>query len=275
MEHLTPIIPGHFSLTYNIGEFNQADNASVKIESEIPLTIKDNDPFNVITVKEKRNGLNYSYHAFLTEPYLKLPVQEAGSIGKDKFTYIKISSENEWSKITSNMRTRFEKVLSQPLPKEYVPLIQEVQKSNSLEDKVNQLLVHMTQKYNYLGDWRTVSGGFTPRSLDEIASTKFGDCKDFSVMTVKLLREMKITADVALVMRGPATIIRLMAYDIPGMDLFNHAIVRIEDKGKVYWIDPTNKLSFGLNQRSDISGRPALPLTTKNKLEDIPLNSSE
>lgn len=275
MDYNTAIVPGHFSMTFNIGEFNQADNASIKIESEIPLSVVDNDPFNVINVREKKNGVLFSYHAFLTEPYLKLPVQEGGSLTKDKFTFIKISSDKDWNKITNDMRTRFEKVLSQPVPKDYVSLIQEMQKIGSLEDKVNNLLAYMTQKYNYLGDWRTVSGGFTPRSLEEIASTKFGDCKDFSVMTVKLLREMKINADIALVMRGPGPIIRMMSYETPSMDLFNHAIVRIEDKGKVFWVDPTNKLSFGLNQRLDISGRPALPLIAKVGLENIPLNPDE
>lgn len=275
MDVSTAIVPGHFSSTFNIGEFSQADNASIKIDSEVPLHVLENDPYKVISVSERKQGIKYHYHVYLSEPYLKLPIEEVGSLPLSKYTFLRFSTDKDWKKITTSMKDRFEKVLTQPLPKEYSGLIQELKKIEKLEDKVNHVIAHVTQKYNYLGDWRTINGGFSPRNLEEIANTKFGDCKDFSVMTTKILRELKIQADVALVFRGIGPQARVISYELPSTDLFNHAIVRIEDSGKTYWVDPTNKISYGLNFRSDISGRSVLPLTNKHALEHIPLNPPE
>jgi tetratricopeptide (TPR) repeat protein len=274
METTQAIVPGHFSMTFRMGEINQADNAIFKIDSELPLEHLENDPFNVLSMREQKKDGRYFYQGTLTEPYLKLPVEEAGSIDQTKLTFLKFSTDKDWNKISTNLKSGFEKVLSDKLPDEFLPLISELQKLKSLEEKVNHLLGYMTEKYNYLGDWRTLSGGFSPRKLSEISSTKFGDCKDFSVLTARILREINIKSDIAIVFRGPGPVARVNSYVLPSMDIFNHAIVRIEDKDKIFWIDPTNKLSFGLNHRQDISGRPALNLMT-GLLGDIPLNTAE
>lgn len=275
MDISSTVVAEHFSVQFRLGEFNQADESTMLVESEMPLNVQKSDPFKVLSFNESKKDNKYFYEVKLNEPYLKLAVEEASSPSLSIVTFIRFGSDKDWKRISNNMKDRFEKKLSEKLPVEYETLIAELQKYKSLEDKVNHLLAHVTKNYNYLGDWQTLDGSFSPRSLQDISKTKFGDCKDFSVITAAILRKLNLKADIALVTRGTSSIIKGISYDLPSMELFNHAIVRLQDKGKVYWIDPTNKVSYGLNHREDIGGRPVLALNGLATLETIPLNNLE
>jgi hypothetical protein len=120
----------------------------------------------------------------------------------------------------------------------------------------------------YMGDWRPTKGGHLPRPLDVIASTKFGDCKDFTVATAAILRRLGMEAKAAWVERGSQpTPLPSLALD----NAFNHAIVWVKTDGKEYWVDPTNFTSFAQGIFDDIVDRPALIIDGKNsRLVNIP-----
>lgn len=65
---------------------------------------------------------------------------------------------------------------------------------------------------------------------------RFGDCKDKSQLLAALLDGLGITARVALVHSDGA---RGLDSVLPTPHRFNHAIVRAEVDGRVYWLDPT------------------------------------
>lgn len=75
-----------------------------------------------------------------------------------------------------------------------------------------------------------------PRSLPEICSTRFGDCKDKSALLVALLRELGIEAWPALA----NTMLKDRVQEFgPSPFAFDHAIVVYRLDGRDHWIDPT------------------------------------
>ena len=115
----------------------------------------------------------------------------------------------------------------------------------------------LADRIRYVGDWREVDGGFVPRPLKTIASTGFGDCKDFSISTIAILRHLGFEANPALIERGP------IATPIPSLPwfAFNHAIVSVKLGGSERWIDPTNLASFAHGTFEDILDRDVLVMS--------------
>jgi len=92
-------------------------------------------------------------------------------------------------------------------------------------------------------------GGFTPRSLDNICATRYGDCKDKSKLYVYMARRLGLDACPALVNTRDGYGLDTW---LPTGVAFDHCIVRVVADGTVYWLDPTRLM------------QPS-PLTTLNK----------
>jgi hypothetical protein len=137
-------------------------------------------------------------------------------------------------------------------------------------DIINSVTSQLSEKIRYMGDWRTIEGKFSPRSLKAVADSGVGDCKDFSASTAAILNSLGFKAHAALVMRG-------LAYlppekTLPSYYNSNHAIVKATSKdGQIFWIDPTNFTSMADGIYPDISDRPVLVLDSQNpSYENIP-----
>jgi transglutaminase-like putative cysteine protease len=85
-------------------------------------------------------------------------------------------------------------------------------------------------------------GGLTPRELESIWSTRFGDCKDAARLYVAGARRMGLDACAALV---STTHGQALNDWIPSPGVFNHCIVRVRLNGVSYWLDPTTPLQSG------------------------------
>jgi transglutaminase-like putative cysteine protease len=87
------------------------------------------------------------------------------------------------------------------------------------------------------------SGAFRPRPPGEVLRSRYGDCKDKSLLAVALLRAMGFDAAPALVStrwRGH------LDEQLPSAGDFDHAIVRLRLEGKTYWIDVTETAQGGV-----------------------------
>ncbi|MDE0092069.1 MAG: transglutaminase family protein, partial [Oligoflexia bacterium] len=124
---------------------------------------------------------------------------------------------------------------------------------------INFVMSALIDKIRYMRDWRSINGGYIPRSLSVIVKTGFGDCKDMSISLSALLRQLGFKAQVALVFRN-STRHSSDDYTLPNKGAFNHAIVRATVKDKVFWLDPTNFSVYSRGVFSDIANRPALVL---------------
>lgn len=82
-------------------------------------------------------------------------------------------------------------------------------------------------------------GGYTPRALAAICSTRYGDCKDKTKLFVAMARKLGVDACPALVNTRDGYILNEC---LPSAQLFDHCIVRVAIGDKVHWLDPTRQL---------------------------------
>ena len=106
-------------------------------------------------------------------------------------------------------------------------------KNRGRREVVQQLLKRLDE-IRYTGV-QFGQASFVPRRPDEVLARRYGDCKDKATLLVAWLRAAGIPASLALLAAGydqdvPET--------LPGMGLFNHAIVYVPGSPAL-WIDPT------------------------------------
>lgn len=111
-------------------------------------------------------------------------------------------------------------------------------------------------------------GGFRPRPLEDIWRTRYGDCKDGSVLLTAVLRALGVEAACALVntFRGED-----LPRTPPNVLAFNHCIVRARLGDRTIWLDPTNSIQAGdLDHLTQAAFHHGLPLETGATLESMP-----
>jgi transglutaminase-like putative cysteine protease/tetratricopeptide (TPR) repeat protein len=152
----------------------------------------------------------------------------------------------------------------------------------SVADKENALIDYLDREVRYTGI-EFGEAAIVPHSPAEVLSQKYGDCKDKATMLVTMLRAAGIPAYVALLNAGSRMDVPA---DLPGMGLFDHAIVyvpAIPAAGKhdiaipALWIDATDQyarlgqLPSGDQGRKALIARPettALTLTPESTSKD-------
>lgn len=264
--------PDFYSDAYYFGTEYQK-SARVILHSQLPLITQVNDPESVLKVSKsthKKNEYPNELEIRLKRPVLKNVTDEADPyLDTSKLPSITIASTRDWSMVSKSVVDQYESTLNSPLP----PLFQKIANgARSIQDPVarlNFVTSRLADKVRYLGDWRTLKGKWIPRPLKTIASSQFGDCKDFSASVAAIARNTGLQADVAWVWRGwnPVT----ESYELPSAFRFNHAIARIKSGTRVFWVDGTNVASYAQGIPGDISDRPALILSPQNSvIERLP-----
>lgn len=251
-----PVAPGFFSMEFIYG-FEYLKAAKVQIASEIPLFIQQNDPEHFLTLQQTKSHL-YQVDISLKKPVLKFPIDENFVAANGKvLPWVTLSTVQTWPLYGNFFAKRYDAVTNQPLPALFNKIAAEAESKTTLVDKINTVTMRLAENISYMGDWRTIKGGFIPRDLAVIAKTKIGDCKDFSAATSAILRKIGIKAHVALVYRGEEL---KSPNDLPTTVSFNHAFVRVQTPDKTLWIDPTNFSSFAQGLYPDIAEKRALVL---------------
>jgi transglutaminase-like putative cysteine protease/Tfp pilus assembly protein PilF len=107
---------------------------------------------------------------------------------------------------------------------------------NSRDDKAAAIVQYLDREVRYTG---VEFGDATvvPRSPRETLTRKYGDCKDKAALLVAMLRTVNIPAYVALLDAGDREDVAL---DLPGMGMFDHAIVYVPGPPDL-WIDATDE----------------------------------
>ncbi|MFL3877151.1 hypothetical protein wTkk_001086 [Wolbachia endosymbiont of Trichogramma kaykai] len=249
------------SLSY-YGDYLQADNT--KINSELPLKIKVNDPREVLEIAEEKNDDIHSISIALKKAVYENTMNEPhnGILNIKHNTWVSLSSLSKWEDLAKELAPGYHSVINQPLPAVFEVIAKSAADKNSDEDKINAVTSLLNEKVQYMGDWRTVSGKYFPRDLEKIADSQVGDCKDFSASTAAVLQELGYKVQPILVMRGTTSTSNPEA--LPNIGNFNHVMLKVTNKdGKIYWIDPTNTVSMAQGIFPDIADRNALVLNSE------------
>lgn len=105
----------------------------------------------------------------------------------------------------------------------------------SRDEKASAILQYLDREIRYTGV-EFGAAAVVPRSPKETLARRYGDCKDKAALLVAMLRTANISAYIALL---NATNREDVAPDLPGMGMFDHAIVYVP--GPDLWVDATDQ----------------------------------
>lgn len=254
LKNTVPYIPGLYSDMISIGYRGLIENHKEIWKSKKPINFEIKDVDNYYSIKQAENVIELN----LKRPIFLRVIEEEDSLRNPvSLVWIGVSTMREWSDYPVSTINHYEKVIESPLTPIFNTIYQKAKEQISPIDQINTVTSNLANEVRYLGDWRLVKGAYHSRTLKQISDTKYGDCKDFSVSTAAILRKLGYETHVSLIYRDRNY------FEIPlalPLNDFNHAIVWAKKDGEVYWIDPTNTISYAQGIFPDIENRRALIL---------------
>ncbi len=154
--------------------------------------------------------------------------------------YLRLSAFHQWNDVAAWGRTLF--AAPAALPDELEQLVTHWQ--NTLPDREARIAAAIRWVQDDIRYFAFAMGenNWRPRDLTTITSTRFGDCKDKSLLLAALLRRLGEYAWPALVNTYAREHTHTLA---PSPHAFNHAIVALRDDTGWRWTDPTLRLQRG------------------------------
>ncbi len=258
-------VPGVFSYAVVANAQLIQPGSSYEFRSKLPLDVEAVDPDHYFIVTQKRDKEFYTVEVKTAKTALFNAVNEKDGewYKTPPFPRVYISSTRDWKDIGAALSPAYLHELQQPLPAAFAAIRDQAAKlPDDFVARTNFVTSALADEVRYYGDWRSIKGSYTPRSMQTIADTNTADCKEFSLVTAAILNGLGYKTNIALVWRNSNL---PWAIPLPTMNAFNHAIVRVEDKsGRIHWIDPTNLASRAQAIRGDIAGRASLILDGAN-----------
>ena len=254
VNHTKAQVPGFFHDHFTLGHRAAVENFHEVWESDAPLFVDVADPKNYLKVEHTENRIEIT----LTKPIFTEIVEEKDVIeSADSLLWVGISNIEKWSDFPKETIEAYETVINSPLPEKLKNIMEKAKDVGNPIDQINQVTSQLAENLRYLGDWRLVKGAYHPRTLEQIATSGYGDCKDMSVSTASILKKLGYTTHAVFISRTKELIespIQIAAL------FFNHAIVWAKKDGKEYWVDPTNFTSSVQRIFPDIADRKAVIL---------------
>ena len=150
-----------------------------------------NDPNNHLEVKKGNEGDYQTLDVTLKKPIYNLTIAEGFTVlPESKMTWVALSSLKNYEEISTILAPKYEAVINEKLPKMFEEIVDGAKLINNETDQINYVTSKLAEKVRYMGDWRTVKGQIYPRPFELVASTGYGDCKDFSSSTAAILKKL-------------------------------------------------------------------------------------
>ena len=150
------------------------------------------------------------------------------------FPAVSFSTGTSWQQVAAE----YEKIVEAHLDGvDLKPVVEKLtQGKRSRNEKAQAVLEYLDKQIRYTGV-EFGDAAIVPHSPAETLARRYGDCKDKSTLLVAMLRAAGIPAYVALLNVGD----RLdVPSDLPGMGLFDHAVVYVPGDADL-WIDATDE----------------------------------
>jgi Flp pilus assembly protein TadD len=231
---------------------------SVTTPSEVTLKYRPQLLPNVNIEKAESNGrTTFTFDQGRLEP------QESERLlppDVPRWPHIALTTATSWHDLASRYESR---IKSQVRPDEVVELVKGI--TGSDDEKIAAILARVHANARYTGI-EFGESSIIPQPPSETLKRKYGDCKDKATLLVSMLRAAGIPANLVLLNAGGG-------YDvdpnIPGMNLFDHAIAYLPTKDT--FIDATAEYSRYRDLPSDDQGRLALIVSGETQeLKRIP-----
>lgn len=272
-----PRIAGLMSHTLIWGLEHPILSGTFTFESKTPLyfDISHAARKSIAFTKGRLPSGNLLWKAEIKTPiFTKQEGEPGGILTTSSVSRLQISNQNSWTSVLEFLKPKFSNPAT-TLPAEFQKIVDTVKSIPKSDDRFNKVLELLHQTITYQSTWNESGDGYTPQPLANLVAGKRGDAKDFAFATASILRVLGHTADVTLVWRQAPTE-RVWIEErptTPSLAMFNHAIVRVNEQGKLRYFDPTNSLQFAEGYLSDIGG--SWSLTTGTDLRPFELLPSE
>lgn len=255
-----PMLPGHFETSIGFLPDVYVKSFDYQLESALPLVMKVYDQKRFFKIEHDGSQSELKKLSVKIDKPMVLGItDEPGRLPWQKIPRIELSSFKSWDELSAGFTPGYQAVASQPLPAMFAAIVKQAKAKKTIKEQINTVTASLAEKVQYQGDWRSVSGRYFPRSLKRIVATGQGDCKDFTISTVVMLRALGLDAYPALVHRGYNDL--QWPADIAKINTFNHAFVYVKrPSGSDWWVDPTNQQSMAGLTFDDVSDKPALVL---------------
>ncbi len=190
---------------------------------------------------------------------------------------IGISTGRSWHSIASRYGAVVQRQIADSAPV-LSPIVEAAQASIAAHPDryalIASLVAQLHQRVRYTGV-EFNQAGLVPRSPAVTLQRGYGDCKDKATLLVALLRQAGVPASIALLRAGFGEDI---APELPGMGVFNHAIVYIPAAAgsPPMWVDATARYAPAGQLPAMDQGRTALIVAPGiDALTTIPLSSAK
>ncbi len=192
-------------------------------------------------------------------------IESAMPPGHGNTPYLTVTEDLSWSQISDVFRAAYEE--EQDLPQSFVAEIEQLQSQISDHKELTLALLRLVQRdIRYLAI-SIGQGGLIPRSLEDVWRTRYGDCKDKSLILSRALKHVGIDACPALV---NTFLCENLDIDPPRIYAFNHCIVRVKIGDEIRYMDPTFAEQAGNWDKITIPYyEKALPLMANSQIEKI------
>ena len=178
-----------------------------------------------------------------SEPYLPSDVAEYPSVT--------FSTGKSWRQLAEEYSNIVDRQIAGADVKTLVAKLVAGQKTR--DEKAAAILDYLNHEVRYTGI-EFGENSIVPHSPADTLKQKYGDCKDKSTLLVAMLRAADIPAYVALLNAGFGEDI---SPALPGMGMFDHAIVYVPEPREV-WIDTTDEYATLGQRPAEDQGRWAL-----------------
>ena len=202
------------------------------------LSIRDNG-VGIEPVTTTLNGLTVREWSRLSSPM----VTGETAIAEDytHWGYLSLSSLERWSEVVDWAMPIFEG--EYPLPDRIEEELARIRlEFDTPEAQITAAIRFVQDEIRYVGI-EIGAGGWVPRSPSEVVELGYGDCKDKSLLLVRMIRALGGEAHLVLAHMNRGFKLDEVA---PSPSAFNHMIVRIGLNGEFYWLDPTSSHQGGV-----------------------------
>jgi hypothetical protein len=147
---------------------------------------------------------------------------------------IQVSEFASWKEVAAWSNAMF--VLDERSTREIQDLAAQITAQHATRDaRITAAIRFVQDEVRYLGI-EMGRNSHEPHQPWETLESRWGDCKDKTLLLVGLLRELGLEAWPALV---NTRLEHRLAEKLPSPFLFDHVIAQVVDRGKTYWVDGT------------------------------------
>ena len=263
LTRLTPTRVGFFNDVYGFQSTDPLLHGSYTIDgpASLPLTSKIYHAERTTPIKTTKtkagDRILYSWDV-KNAPQL---VPEIAMNFRTEMPMLVVSTDPSWQHFS-----KWWGELTEPLMKATPDIkakVAELTKDSKTDDeKIRALYNFVAQDIRYRGLGVGPRTGYTPRAAQETMTSRWGVCRDVSILLTSMLREAKIEAYPVITNAGDPVL-----PDI-AHDGFNHAIVAIKKPGGWEYVDPTAK-----NNNALLPGNEAEQNTLVATLKGEPLTA--